>query len=167
MLVDQATHFGELGHQIGYFGERAHSLVHALFLLHPRRILQKIARGVPSQPFPGADPPQREVHIGTARRVAQDLVAQRDGVVEQAGVRVMLDGALVVRDRIGDAALTECEVADLVQQRNVNILARQFALLDGSHVRGNRAIDLSQLLELSRLLPVLRGVRHAFEIDSE
>ena len=79
----------------------------------------------------------------------------------------MLDGALVIRDRVGHAPLTQREVADLVQQRDIDVLTRQLALFDGSHVGGDRAIDLSQLLELSRLLPVLRGVRHEFESDSE
>ena len=79
----------------------------------------------------------------------------------------MLDGALVIRDRVGHAPLTQREVADLIQQRDIDVLTRQLAFLDGSHIGGDRAIDLSQLLELSRLLPVLRGVRHEFESDSE
>jgi hypothetical protein len=79
----------------------------------------------------------------------------------------MLDGTFVVRNRVGNATLTQGEVAHLVQQGDVNILTGQLALFDRSDVQGDRAIDLSQLLELSRLLPVLRGVRHEVENDSE
>ena len=79
----------------------------------------------------------------------------------------MLDGALVVRDGVGNAPLTQGEVAHLVQECDVDVFTGQLAFFDRPDVQGDRAIDLSQLLELSRLLPVLRGVRHECEKDSE
>jgi hypothetical protein len=78
----------------------------------------------------------------------------------------MLDGPFVVRDRVGNPPLTQGEIANLVQQRNINVLASQFAFLDRPHVRGDRAIDLLKLLEFSRLLSVLCGVGHDFENHS-
>ena len=79
----------------------------------------------------------------------------------------MFDGPLVVGDRVGHASLTKREVTDLVQECDVDVGPLVLALLDRPDVRGNRAIDLLQLLEFSRFLPVLRGVRHAFEADSQ
>ena len=79
----------------------------------------------------------------------------------------MLDGALVIRDGVGHPPLPQGQVADLIEQRDVDVFADLLALLDGSDVGGDRAIDLSQLLEFSRFLPVLRGVRHERENDSK
>jgi len=48
----------------------------------------------------------------------------------------------------------------------IDVLALPLTLLDRPDIRGDRAIDLFQLLEFSRLLPVFRGVGHAFEAYS-
>jgi hypothetical protein len=100
------------------------------FLLHARRILEEVARGVTTEPLPRANAAQREVHVRTTRRAAQDLVAEGDGVVEQAHVGIVLDGALIVRDGVRNAALSQGEVTHLVQQRDVDVSAFPFAFLN-------------------------------------
>ena len=70
MIVDKPAHFREFWHQVCDLGEGAHAVVDPAFLLHPRRVLEEIARGVATEPLPGANPPKREIHVGAPWRIA-------------------------------------------------------------------------------------------------
>ena len=67
-------------------------------LLHPVGVLEEVLLRVAVEALLRADLAELVVDRRAARRVAQDLVAERDGVVEEAAFGVEVDGLLVVVD---------------------------------------------------------------------
>jgi len=70
-------------------------------------------------PFFGGDLPQLVVDLVPCRRVAEDLVAERDGVVEVPAVRVEVNRLLVVVDGLIRLVEAQVQVADAIVDRDV------------------------------------------------
>ena len=112
-----------VGTEVGEFLQRAERLVDLAGLLHPVGVLEEVELRVVLEALLRADLAELVVDRRAPGRVAQDLVAERDGVVEEPAVRVEVDRLLVVVDGVGDVALPEQQVADAVVQRDVELVA--------------------------------------------
>jgi hypothetical protein len=98
-----------------------------------------------------ADPPELVVDGRTPWRCPEDLVAEGDGVVEEAAFCVMVDGALVAVDRFARAIELQEEIASPVEQGDIHILRRTLHLLEKLEIDRNSLVRLF-LLELGNLL---------------
>src|SRR5206468_2898014 len=102
--------------------QRTERLIDLAALLHPVGVLEEVDLRIADEPLASADLPELVVDGRPTRRVTQDLVAERDGVVEEAAVGITVDRLLVVVHGIGDVALLEVEVADTVIETDVDVL---------------------------------------------
>jgi hypothetical protein len=66
--------------------------------VHAVGVLEEVLFCVAVEALLGADLPELVVDLVPLWRVAQNLVAERDGVIEVAAVGVQVDRLLVVRD---------------------------------------------------------------------
>ena len=92
--------------------------------------------------------------------MAQNLVAQRDRIVVEAAVHVPHDRALVVVDSVGDIPLAEHQVADAVEERNVQLGRVLVEAVENLDVYGQRLGEVFLELELGRLFLELCDVGH-------
>ena len=93
------------------------------------------------------------------RGMAENLVAERDGVVEVAALGVEIDGLLVVVDGLVGLVEAQIEVANPVVDGYVAILL-PLSLLDDLKVDLERPIVLLFLLEFGSLFFQLVDVGH-------
>ena len=93
--------------------------------------------------------------------MAQNLAAQRDGVVEEAAVRVVVDGLLVVIDRVCDIALPEHEVTDAIEQRDIELGGVLLVRIEQLDIDQERLVKLLFQLVFGSLLLQLCDVGHS------
>ncbi len=93
------------------------------------------------------------------RRVAQDLVAERDGVVEVSAVGVEIDCLLVVVDCLVGFVQAQVEVAHPVVDRDVTVLLA-LGLPNDLKVDLESPVELLFLLEFGSLFFELVDVGH-------
>jgi hypothetical protein len=149
-----------VGTEVGEFLERAERLIEPAGLLHPIGVLEIVLLRVAREPLLRADAPELVVDRRPAGRGAEDLVAERDGVVEESALGVEVDRLLVVLDRLRDVALTHHEIADPVVQGDVGVLLVAAQLPEQVDVDGERLVELLLLLQLSCFFLELRDVGH-------
>ena len=140
------------GTEIGEFLQRAKRLVDLAGLLHPVGVLEEVLPGVALEALLRADLAELVVDRRAARRMAQDLVAERDGVVEEAALGVQVDRLLVVVERLGDVALPHEHVADAIEQRHILVVEVLPSLVEDLDVHRERLVELLLLLELGGCL---------------
>ncbi len=94
-----------VGTEVGELLEGAEGLVDVPRLLHAVGVLEEVLLRVALEPLGRRDLAELVVDGGACRRLAQDLVAERDGVVQEAALGVDVDRLLVVGERLGDIPL--------------------------------------------------------------
>ena len=85
-----------VGVEGGELLQRAERFIGHAEFLHAIGILEEVLPRVALESLPGADPGQLVVDRGAPGRLAQDLAAERDGIVQVAALGVHVDGALVI-----------------------------------------------------------------------
>ncbi len=95
------------------------------------------------------------------RLVAQDLVAEGDGVVVEPGGQMPVGGHLVILHRSVHIADPPIQITDPIVQRQIDVLACLPIRLQGRLVRLDRALPVLALLERPRLLSEMSSVAHS------
>ena len=93
------------------------------------------------------------------RRVAENLVAEGDGVVEISAFGIEIDRLLVIIDGLVGLVQSKIKIADPVKDRDVFFLVR---LLRG--VPNDLQIDLEGLVELLLLLELCSFLFKLFDV---
>ena len=127
--------------------------------VHPICILEEILLGVAVEALLRRDLSELVVDLVAGRRVAEDLVAERDRVVEVAALGVEIDGLLVVVDGLIGLVQAQVEVANPVIDGNVPVVV-PFGLFDYLKVDLESFIELLLLLEFGSLFFELVDVGH-------
>ena len=135
-------------------GELLHRLERLVQLpegVHALEELDQVPLGLDDDVLAGVELAQLEIGLRPAGIDTQDLAAERDGVVEEALVRVQVDRPLVGAHGCGGVVDLEVEVADAIVERQVGTGFRAgFDLLDGFQVDFDRLPPVLLLLELPR-----------------
>ena len=138
--------------EVGELLEGPERLVGLAGLLHPVGVLEQVLFGLRHEPPLDHQHRELEVDVGAGRCVAQDLVAQRDGVVGKAVLGVQVGRPLVCLDGLGDLADLDVEIADLVEERKLSRqLGRAFELVQDLEIGLDGLLDLALILELPSL----------------
>ncbi len=107
LVGEHQPDFVLVGTEIRELFQRAKRLVDVPGFLHPVRILEEVDLRVVLESLLRADLPELVVDRRAAGGRAQNLITERDGVVEETGVGVPVDGLLVIVEGVGDVALAE------------------------------------------------------------
>ena len=145
--------------EIGEFLERLERVAVLPSAVHSVGVFEEILLGVAVEAFLGRDLTELVVDLVACWRVAEDLVAERDGVVEISAVGVKVDGLLVVVDGLVGLVKAQIEVADAVVDRDVAVLLA-FRLSDDLEIDLERLVELLLLLEFGSLFFQLLDVGH-------
>ena len=147
------------GAKIREFLERLEGIGFAAGAVHPVGVFEEILFGVAVETLLGRDLTELVVDLMARRGMAENLVAERDGVVEVAALGVEIDGLLVVVDSLVGFVQAQIEVANPVVDGYVAILL-PLSLLDDLKVDLERSIVLLFLLEFGSLFFQLVDVGH-------
>ena len=139
--------------------ERLEGIGFAAGAVHPVRVLEEIFLGVAVEALLGGDLTELVIDLVARRGVAENLVAERDGVVEVAALGVEIDGLLVIVDGLVGLVQAQIEVANPVVDGYVAILL-PLGLLDDLKVDLERPLELLLLLEFGSLFFQLVDVGH-------
>ena len=168
LIGEHDPHVVLIGNEVGELLQRAEGLVEVASLLHPARILEEVLACVALEPLLGGDLPELVVHDRAARRLAQDLVAERDGGVVEPSLGVVIDGALPDRHRLGQVAGLLQQVADAVVERDVDrVLLTALVDLDHLAIRRECLVHLLLGLEVGRFLLELEDIGHSGNLPAE
>src|SRR5205814_1471713 len=107
--------------EIGEFLQRAESLVDLADFVHPVSVLEKVLLGVAVESLFRADQPELVIRGASVRRVAQNLVAQCDRVIEEAAFGVEINSFFVIADCLLAVAEAEVKIADAIVQRHISL----------------------------------------------
>src|SRR6266404_1557276 len=118
--------------------------------VHPVGVLEEILLGVAVEAFFGRDLTELVVDLMARRGVAENLVAERDGVVEVATLRVKIHGLLVIIDGLVGLVQAQIEVANPIVDGHIAVVVA-FGLFDDLKVDLERFIELLFLLEFGSL----------------
>ena len=118
--------------------------------MHAIGVLEEILLGVAVESLLGGDLPQLVVDLVACRRVTEDLVAERDGVVEVAAFGIKVDGLLVVVDGLIRLVQPQVQIADAIKDRDVAVFLT-LGMLDDLEVDFESPIELLLLLEFGCL----------------
>ena len=140
-----------VGRQVRELDERAQRLVDLTFALHALGVSEEVGAGVGEEPLRRAYLAHLEVDGVPRRQIANDLLADRDGVVGKLGVDVEVDGLLVLLDGGLDVAYARAEVAGPVVEADIRLLVAIQAG-DRLYVQVERLAPLLFLLVAARLL---------------
>ena len=140
--------------------QRAKGLLELTGFLHPVRVLEKVLFGVVDEAFARADLAELVVDRVPAGRVAKNLVAQRDSVIEEPAIRVEINRFFVVIDGIAHVATPQQQVPNAVVEGNVGFIDVLVQLRQNLRVSVERLVELFLLLVLERSLLELGDVRH-------
>ena len=127
--------------------------------VHPVGVLEEVLFGVAVEALFGRDLTELVVDLVARRSVAENLVAEGDGVIEITALGVEVDRLLVVVDCLVGLVQPQIEVADAVVDRDVAVLLT-FCLSDDLKVDLERPIKLLLLLEFGSLFFQLLDVGH-------
>src|SRR5947207_4511217 len=147
------------GAQIGEFLERLERVSVLASAVHPVGVLQEVLFGVAVEAFLGGDLTKFVIDLVARRRVAEDLVAEGDGVVEIAAVGVEIDRLLVIVDCLVGLVQPQVKVANAVVDRDVTVLLT-LRVSDDLKVDLERLVELLLLLEFGSLFFQLLDVGH-------
>ena len=123
------------------------------------RVLQQVGDGFVDQALLDVQVAQHLVYLGIVLLAAEDLLADRDGVVVQGVVAVSLGGFHVIGDRLVDVVELDEGVADEIVDAGVAGLQLQHLL-----VLQHRLGVISLLEELGGLGPYLINFCHLISI---
>ena len=118
--------------------------------MHPVGVLEEVLLGVAVEALLGRDLTELVVDLMARRGVAENLVAERDGVVEVAALRVKIHGLLVVVDGLVGLVQAQVEVANPIVDGHIAVVVA-FGLFDDLKVDFERFIELLLLLEFGSL----------------
>ncbi len=159
LVGDHQPHF-RVGRDARELDECVERRVELARPLHALCVLEKMFARVGEKAFCGADLAEFEIGRMPVGLIAQDLVAERDGVVIEAGGDVAIRSQVVVHDRLAHVADPAMEVSDPVVHPEIGLPARLLVGLHGELVVIDRALPVLALLALSRLLPEFRAFSH-------
>src|SRR3954471_24286888 len=128
--------------------------------VHPVGVLEEVLFGVAVEALFRRDLTELVVDLVPLWGVAQDLVAERYGVVQVAAVGVEIDRLLVIVDGLVGLVEAQIEVAYAVINRDVAVLIVS-TLLDYLEVDLQSAIELLFLLEFGSLFFQLVNCGHS------
>ena len=140
--------------------QRTKGLLELTGLLHPIRVLEKVLFGVVDEALSRADLAELVVDRVPPGRVAENLVAQGDGVIEESAIRVQVDRLFVVIDGITHVPTPQQQVPNAVVEGNVGFVDVLVQLRQNQRVSVERLVELLLLLVFERSLLELGDVRH-------
>jgi len=116
-----------VGGQVTELDQRAERLVEIAVLLHSLRVRQEIRPRVWKEALLSTDLSDDQIRPVTFRNVADDLLADGDGVVGEVGLPVQVHSFLVVLDGRIQISDSHVEIPDAVVQADIDLLlAREF-----------------------------------------
>ena len=146
--------------EVGELLQRAKGFFQLTGFLHPVGVLEEVLLRIVDEAFPRADLAELVVDRVTARRVAENLVAKGDGVIEKPAIRIEVDRFFVVIDGLADVPTPQQQVSDTVVEGNVGFVDVLIQLRQNQRVCVERLVELFLLLVFERSLLELGDVRH-------
>ena len=157
-----------LRHEVRVLLQRAERFIQVARLLHAPGVLEEVLPGVGLESLLRADLPELVVHHRASRRLAQDLVAERDGQVVEPAFGVVVDSALPDRDRFGQAPRGLEEIPEAIVERDVHrLFGTALVELNDLAVRRDGLVDLLLRLEVGRSLLQFEDVGHRGNLSAE
>ena len=131
--------------------ERGESFFNLADAVHPREVFDQVLLRLTDEVLPGVELGEAEVGRGSTGIDAEDLAAERDGVVEEPLLGIELGGLLVGAQRGQHVAGLELQVADAIIEPRIlgAFLPGLLRLPDGLKVDIDRAAPFLALFEFS------------------
>ncbi len=155
-----------VGTEIRELLERPERLLHLADPLHPIGILEEVGLRVAREALLRRDASELVVDRRASGRVAQDLAAERDGVVVKSAFGVEIYSALVVIDCCTDISLAQEQIAHAIEQRHIAFLDVIAERAEYLHVCIERLVELLLLLVVERSFLQFRDVGHLRVVSS-
>ena len=149
-----------IGAEIREFLQRAKRLLELTGFLHSVGVFEKVLFRVVDEAFARADLSELVVDRVPPGRIAKDLVAEGDGVIEEPAIGVQVDRLLVVVYGLADVPTPQQQVPDAVIEGNVGFVDVLIQLRQHQRVGVERLVELLLLLVFERSLLELGDVRH-------
>ena len=109
--------------ELGELFQRAERLFLVTRIAHAVGVLEEVLLGVSLEALCRADFPELVVDDRSSRRGAQNLVAERNRVIEEAPVLVQIDGALVDGDGLGHIADPDEEITHAIVEADIRAVS--------------------------------------------